>query len=100
MITLPWPLPSKGGECFANEDIIQKRRNRITRQVVEGFCLVKKLYAHSANPKGQRHILSDHLKAVASLSRKFVDKYGAGDLIYWACLWRDMGKYSFFVYIN
>jgi len=55
---------------------------------------VKELYAHSANSHGQRHRLSDHLKEVAALSKKFADKFGAGELAYWVGLWRDLGKYS------
>ena len=55
---------------------------------------MKELYAHSINSQGQRHRLSDHLKEVASLAKKFADKFGAGELAYWVGLWRDLGKYS------
>lgn len=69
-----------------------KKRNRIVRQVVEGLCVVKELYAHSANSQGQRHRLSDHLKEVASLTIIFADKFGAGELAYWAGLWHARGN--------
>ena len=48
---------------------------------------MKELYAHSANPQGQRHMLVDHLKEVARLAKKFADKFDAGDLAYWAGVW-------------
>ncbi len=48
---------------------------------------MKELYAHSANPQGQRHRLVDHQKEVARLAKKFTDKFDAGDLAYWAGLW-------------
>ena len=53
---------------------------------------MKELYAHSANSQGQRHRLSDHLKEVASLAKKFADKFSAGNLAYWAGLWHDLEK--------
>jgi len=55
---------------------------------------MKQFYAHSANPQGQRHRLVDHLKEVAGLAKKFADKFGAGDLAYWAGLWHDLGKFQ------
>jgi len=55
---------------------------------------VKELYAHSANSQGQRHRLSDHLKEVASLAKKFADEFGCGEWGYLAGLWHDIGKYS------
>ena len=55
---------------------------------------MKELYAHSANSQGQRHRLSDHLKEVVRLAKKFADKFDAGELAYWVGLWRDLGKYS------
>ncbi|BBO16497.1 CRISPR-associated helicase/endonuclease Cas3 [Candidatus Brocadia pituitae] len=51
--------------------------------------MAKEFYAHSDNPQGQRHILRDHLKEVAALSKKFADKFDAGDLAYWVGLWHD-----------
>lgn len=54
---------------------------------------MKELYAHSANSQGQRHRLIDHLKEVARLAKKFADKFGAGELAYWAGLWYDVGKF-------
>jgi len=53
-----------------------------------GGIHVKELYAHSANSQGQRHRLSDHLKEVVALSKKFADKFGTGDPAYWAGLWQ------------
>lgn len=53
---------------------------------------MKELYAHSANSQGQWHILSDHLKEVARLAKKFADKFGAGNLAYWAGLWHNVGN--------
>ena len=47
---------------------------------------MKQFYAHSTNSQGQRHRLSDHLKEVAKLSKKFADKFGAEDQAYWAGL--------------
>lgn len=34
-------------------------------------------YAHSANEAGKRHLLTDHLKAVAAQAREFAHVYGA-----------------------
>lgn len=51
--------------------------------------MVKQLCAYSANPQGQRHRLDDHPKEVAGLSRKFADKFGAGNLACWAGFWHD-----------
>lgn len=53
---------------------------------------MKELYAHSANSQGQRHRLDDHLNEVASLARKFADKFGAGNLAYWVGTWYDVGN--------
>ena len=55
---------------------------------------MKQFYAHSTNSQGQRHRLSDHLKEVAMLARKFADKFGAGDPAYYVGLWHDLGKSS------
>ncbi len=48
--------------------------------------------AHSANAKGNRHDLVEHLQCVANLARTFAAKFGAGELGYWAGLWHDVGK--------
>ena len=56
--------------------------------------VMKQFYAHSINSQGQKHRLSDHLNEVAKLSKRFADKFGAGELAYWVGLWRDLGKYS------
>ncbi|MBI5677659.1 MAG: HD domain-containing protein [Planctomycetes bacterium] len=55
---------------------------------------MKQFYAHSINSQGQRHRLSDHLKEVATLSKKYDNKLSARDRAYWAGLWHDLGKYS------
>lgn len=48
--------------------------------------------AHSANAQGRRHDLVTHIQSVADLARTFADKFGAGELGYWAGLWHDVGK--------
>ena len=63
-------------------------------RAVKDLPVMKQFYAHSINSQGQRHKLSDHLKEVAALSKKFSDKFSAGELAYWVGLWRDLGKYS------
>ena len=55
---------------------------------------MKELYAHSINSQGQRHRLSDHLKEVNRLTKKFADKFGVGNLAYWAGLWHDIKSYQ------
>lgn len=50
-------------------------------------------YAHSKNAAGQRHDLVEHLTAVAERAREYADKFGAGDLAYWAGMWHDLGKF-------
>lgn len=52
------------------------------------------LYAHSRNDKGIRQELSAHLTTVARLSQAFGEKFGAGELAYWAGLCHDLGKAS------
>ena len=63
-------------------------------RAVKELPVMKQFYAHSINSQGQKHRLSDHLKEVAALSKKFADKFGAEDPAYWVCLWHDLGKYS------
>ena len=53
---------------------------------------MKQFYAHSTNSQGQRHSLDDHLKEVAELSRKFADKFDAGDPAYYVGFWHDLGS--------
>lgn len=48
--------------------------------------MVKELYAHSANPQGQRRKLDDRPQEVAVFSRKFADKFNSAGLAYWAGL--------------
>lgn len=50
-------------------------------------------YAHSKNAAGQRHDLVEHLTTVAEMARGFADRFGAGDLAYWAGIWHDLGKF-------
>ncbi len=50
------------------------------------------LCAHSANKQGDRQLLVDHLRNVASLARGFADLFGGGELAYLAGLWHDVGK--------
>ena len=50
------------------------------------------LYAHSANNRGERHLLVDHLRSVARLARSFAEPFGAGELAFLAGLWHDVGK--------
>ena len=50
------------------------------------------LYAHSANARGARQLLADHLRSVAGLARGLADPFGAGDLAFLAGLWHDVGK--------
>ena len=61
-------------------------------RAIKGIPVMKQFYAHSTNSQGQRHRPSDHLKEVAILSKKFVDKFGAGDQAYYVGLWRDLGN--------
>ncbi|MCY3918428.1 MAG: CRISPR-associated endonuclease Cas3'' [Chloroflexi bacterium] len=50
------------------------------------------LYAHSANERGERQLLSDHLLNVADLARRSADAFGGGELAFTAGLWHDVGK--------
>ncbi len=51
-------------------------------------------FAHSGRRDGRRHLLREHLQAVAELSGRFAADFGAGDWGYAAGLWHDLGKYS------
>jgi CRISPR-associated endonuclease/helicase Cas3 len=51
-------------------------------------------YAHSANQAGVRHLLTDHLRAVARSAREFARPLGGADLGYYLGLWHDLGKFS------
>lgn len=46
------------------------------------------------NKPNQWHPLKAHLSKVASKSRKFAEKFGAGELGQYAGLWHDLGKYN------
>lgn len=51
-------------------------------------------YAHTPNVEGRWHELTAHLQAVAEQARAFAEKFGAGDLAYYAGLWHDLGKFN------
>jgi CRISPR-associated endonuclease/helicase Cas3 len=50
------------------------------------------LWAHSANDRGVRHSLPDHLRGTADRARAFGDAFGAGDLAWFLGLVHDVGK--------
>ncbi|MYJ73582.1 MAG: CRISPR-associated helicase Cas3' [Gammaproteobacteria bacterium] len=50
------------------------------------------LYAHSANVHGERQLLVEHLRNVASLSQEFARLFGGGEVAFLAGLWHDVGK--------
>ena len=50
------------------------------------------LYAHSANTRGERQLLVDHLRNVAALAGELASPFGGGDLAFLAGLWHDVGK--------
>lgn len=49
--------------------------------------------AHTPNPSGQWHSLSEHLSDVATGAGTLAAKFGARELGYYAGLWHDLGKY-------
>lgn len=49
-------------------------------------------WAHSANLRGDRHLLADHLRGTANLARRFGTEIGAPDLSYAAGFLHDAGK--------
>lgn len=60
-------------------------------------CLCKEgsvAFAHSANPRGQRHGLAAHLQAVAALAAQFAAPLGAPEAAHWLGIWHDLGKFS------
>ncbi len=50
------------------------------------------LYAHSANPQGNRQPLVNHLQNVAGLAAEMAQPFGGEDLAFLAGLWHDVGK--------
>ena len=50
------------------------------------------LAAHSPNPHGEWHALSEHLQRVAEIAREFSTPLGAPDVGYFLGLWHDVGK--------
>lgn len=53
---------------------------------------VSPIYAHSANARGKRHLLVDHLRAVAAKAQELAEPFGGGDVAFLAGLWHDVGK--------
>ena len=51
-------------------------------------------YAHSANDKGYRHRLVEHLTAVAQMARDFASPFAGGEVAYYCGLWHDLGKFN------
>ena len=51
-------------------------------------------YAHSENEKGQMHLLTDHLLAVAEMAGEFSAPFQSGIPAYYAGLWHDLGKFN------
>ena len=49
-------------------------------------------YAHSANDRGERQALVEHLRNVAGIARDLANSFGGSDLAYIAGLWHDVGK--------
>ena len=58
------------------------------------FHECRPLYAHTPDQQGRWHLLEDHLQAVALLSRRFADHFGAGELGRVIGLIHDLGKAS------
>jgi len=50
-------------------------------------------YAHTPNPQGQWHLLTDHLRQTAERARAFAERFGAGEWAYYAGLCHDVGKF-------
>ncbi len=50
------------------------------------------LYAHSANGRGERQLLVDHLRNVGALASELAEPFGGGPLAFLAGLWHDVGK--------
>ena len=55
---------------------------------------MKEFYAHSANDKGQWHLLVEHLRAVAETAGKFCEPVATKEVAYYAGLWHDLGKFN------
>ena len=50
------------------------------------------LYAHSANGRGERQLLVDHLRNVGALASELAEPFDGGPLAFLAGLWHDVGK--------
>jgi CRISPR-associated endonuclease/helicase Cas3 len=53
---------------------------------------MEKLFSHTPNKKGEWHLLSDHLTAVAERAKFFAERFSGENWAYWAGLWHDLGK--------
>lgn len=54
----------------------------------------RKPVAHTSNSSGKWHDLQEHLEGVAGKAKVYAEKFGAGELGYYAGLWHDLGKYN------
>ena len=50
------------------------------------------MYAHSANDKGERHLLEEHLRQVAQQTAAYAEALGVPELGRCLGLWHDVGK--------
>jgi CRISPR-associated endonuclease/helicase Cas3 len=50
-------------------------------------------YAHTPNTQGVWHDLVEHLRSTAVQARAFAERFGAGELAYYAGLCHDLGKF-------
>jgi CRISPR-associated endonuclease/helicase Cas3 len=58
------------------------------------MALAYRALAHSANTRGIRHPLVDHLQAVSEAAAGFATAFGAADAARLAGLWHDIGKFD------
>ncbi len=54
----------------------------------------RKPVAHTPNSSRKWHDLQEHLEGVADKAKVYAEKFGAGELGYYAGLWHDLGKYN------
>src|SRR5438045_834600 len=50
--------------------------------------------AHTANRAGVRHLLVEHLRAVAGMASEFASPLGSSEAGHYLGLWHDLGKFS------
>lgn len=55
---------------------------------------MEQFYAHTPVDDGPWHDLVEHLERTAERARENGDKFGAGELVYLAGLWHDIGKFN------